>query len=268
MRSGGRDRFAPPHRWNAAPVGHAGSAQEREADRLAAQVLAGRSPSSRPREPAAGGLQGGTPAEGRPLDNETRSFFETRFGHDFGRVRVHFGGAATEAADELGASAFTFGHDVVLRDAGEASLGSARDPRFLAHELAHVVQEGQASGPGRMIRRKVIDTGKHPTGPGPTDYAATLHDYLLYLHSMKGAQGPQPGFNPYVVPTIEQVIGEITASPEFRDQVADAYKRMYYRDVVRDIIRYSTEDERDRLMRPFVSGKGDFPEPSKDKAVV
>ncbi|HYE14411.1 MAG TPA: DUF4157 domain-containing protein, partial [Pyrinomonadaceae bacterium] len=46
---------------------------------------------------------------GRPLDAETLSFMETRFGHDFGGVRVHTGERAAESARSLGARAYTVG---------------------------------------------------------------------------------------------------------------------------------------------------------------
>ena len=35
---------------------------------------------------------------GRPLDAATRAFFEPRFGHDFGKVRVHSDAEAAESA--------------------------------------------------------------------------------------------------------------------------------------------------------------------------
>jgi hypothetical protein len=199
------------------------------------------------------------------LDGHTREFFESRFGHDFGRVRVHAGEEAAATARELDAEAFTLGRDVFVRDAKDARLG-AGDPEVLAHELAHVLQAAEGRAPASLVQRKVDPNA--PRGPGAVDYAATFRAYLLYLHSMKNAQGPQPGFNPYIVPTIDEVLSAITVSREFRDKVQDAYRRMYDRDIVGDIVRYSTPEEMDRLMRPFISGPGDFPEPSKDKAVA
>lgn len=263
-----------------AVVGRKHGVHEREADSMAARALGGRSLARR--EPMSAPQAAGP--GGKPLDARSREFFEGRFGHDFSRVRVHVGEPAAQAARELDAQAFTFGRDVFLRDVRDASIASG-DPRLLAHELAHVVQAGEsrpfaaavhggspvsssASAPGFVIQRKIVDP-RVPHGPGPGEYAETFRAYLLYLHSMKKAQGPQPAFNPYIIPTIEEVLDAITVSPEFRDQVADAYDRMYDKDLVEDIIRFSTEDERDRLFRPFVSGPGDFfPERSKDKAVV
>src|SRR5215470_10447500 len=53
-----------------------------------------------------------TPGIGRPLDAGTRGFMESRFGHDFGAVRVHTDARSAQAATELGALAYTVGNDV------------------------------------------------------------------------------------------------------------------------------------------------------------
>lgn len=65
---------------------------------------------------------------------------EERFGHDFSKVRVHHDPAAAAAA---GAHAYTVGEQIV---AGAAGL----DRRLLAHELAHVVQQGGAVEPAQV----------------------------------------------------------------------------------------------------------------------
>jgi Domain of unknown function (DUF4157) len=77
---------------------------------------------------------------GRPLDPATRAFFETRFGHDFSQVRVHTGPQAAESAGAAEALAYTAGHHVVF-GAGQYSPNSARGRKLLAHELAHTVQQ-------------------------------------------------------------------------------------------------------------------------------
>ena len=77
---------------------------------------------------------------GAPLDASTRSDFEQRFSVDFSRVRVHAGASASAAADSLGAIAYTVGRHVVL--GAQSHPGTAAGHRTLAHELAHVVQQG------------------------------------------------------------------------------------------------------------------------------
>jgi hypothetical protein len=84
-------------------------------------------------------LRGG----GTPLSREARAFMEPRFGYDFSQVRVHTGPRAAETAQALNARAFTLGHDIAF-GSGEYSPGTDAGRRLLAHELMHVVQQGQA----------------------------------------------------------------------------------------------------------------------------
>jgi len=128
---------------------------EREADRAAEQVM--RMPDSGMQWQEGGGPRparssgwdraaGGSPTgSSQPLPRSVRSFFEPRFGHDFSRVRVHADQRAAESARVLRANAYTVGHDLVF-GAGQYAPGSTRGRRLLAHELAHVVQQG---GPQR-----------------------------------------------------------------------------------------------------------------------
>lgn len=78
---------------------------------------------------------------GRPLPADTRRFFEFRMGQDFGAVRIHHDRPAMQAADAIGARAFTMGRNIVFA-AGEYAPDSLAGRRLLAHELAHVVQQG------------------------------------------------------------------------------------------------------------------------------
>jgi hypothetical protein len=81
---------------------------------------------------------------GRPLDRETRAFFEPRFGHDFSRVRVHSDAQAGESARAVNALAYTVGHDIVF-DTGKFAPHSVHGKHLLAHELTHVVQQQNSS---------------------------------------------------------------------------------------------------------------------------
>ena len=78
---------------------------------------------------------------GRPLDPATRTFMESRFGHDFGQVRVHADRRAAESARAVNALAYTVGRDVVF-GAGQFSSETSQGRELLAHELTHVVQQG------------------------------------------------------------------------------------------------------------------------------
>lgn len=73
---------------------------ERAADRAAADVLREHPPDLVRSGPA--------------LHLVTRTFMETRFLHDFSRVRVHADAAAAESAHALNALAYTSGTDIFL----------------------------------------------------------------------------------------------------------------------------------------------------------
>jgi Domain of unknown function (DUF4157) len=79
-------------------------------------------------------------SNGQPLHAATRVFMETRFGHDFGRVRIHIDAAAARSARMVNARAYTVGRDVVF-DEGFYRPESPAGRALLAHELAHVVQQ-------------------------------------------------------------------------------------------------------------------------------
>jgi hypothetical protein len=83
-------------------------------------------------------------ASGRPLDEDTRDFMESRFSADFSDVRVHTGGRAADSAKAVQAHAYTVGNDVVF-GSGQYAPETDSGKRMLAHELTHVVQ--QRSGP-------------------------------------------------------------------------------------------------------------------------
>jgi hypothetical protein len=88
-------------------------------------------------------------SSGRPMDMASRGFFESRFSHDFGNVRIHSDARAQASAAAVNARAYTVGDDIVLGRGADACAASGR--RLMAHELAHVVQqEGAASAGGGL----------------------------------------------------------------------------------------------------------------------
>jgi hypothetical protein len=82
---------------------------------------------------------------GEPLGPSLRTYFEPRFGRDFGAVRTHTGPVADETSRALGARAYTFGSNIAFRQ-GAFSPESDDGRRLLAHELTHVIQQSGASG--------------------------------------------------------------------------------------------------------------------------
>jgi hypothetical protein len=79
--------------------------------------------------------------EGRPLEGSVRSHMESAFGMDFSHVRTHTDTTAAGLSDSLNARAFTVGEHVAF-GAGEYQPGTMIGDALMAHELAHVVQQG------------------------------------------------------------------------------------------------------------------------------
>lgn len=95
---------------------------------------------------------------GSPLDSSTRAFFESRFGHDFSRVRVHHDAAAQHSARDVSAQAYTVGGDIVF-GAGRFRPETHEGRLLLAHELTHVVQQSAAEPLAR------VSVGHAPSQP-------------------------------------------------------------------------------------------------------
>jgi hypothetical protein len=76
---------------------------------------------------------------------------ESRFGHDFGQVRVHTDERAALSAKSIQALAYTAGHDIVF-GTGQYAAHTERGKRLLAHELAHVVQQRAGEQRGKISR--------------------------------------------------------------------------------------------------------------------
>lgn len=90
-------------------------------------------------------------AGGEPLPRETRALLGPRLGHDFGAVRVHADAQAGESARAVNALAYTVGRHVVFAP-GQYAPGTHAGRRLLAHELAHVVQQGgREPSPGTRV---------------------------------------------------------------------------------------------------------------------
>jgi hypothetical protein len=165
-------------------ISQPGDVHEEEADRIADQVM--RMPEPAPERICVGCESGATPCpaceekatvaqrkadhdghaksdsaparfveslgSGRPLDPDTRAFFEPRFGTDFSHVRVHTDALAAESARAFTARAYTVGRDLVF-GAGQYAPRSNEGRRLLSHELTHVVQ--QANGRELLLQRQL-----------------------------------------------------------------------------------------------------------------
>jgi uncharacterized protein DUF4157 len=91
-------------------------------------------------------------SSGQPLDLQTRSFMENRFGADLSDVRIHSDTQAASLANRISAEAFTLGRNIVFA-ANTYRPNTHAGRKLLAHELTHVLQQ---SGPQRSPASNTI----------------------------------------------------------------------------------------------------------------
>ena len=172
----------------------AASEEEMEEEEIQAKAAPGGSRTVTPLMAAnINALRGG----GQPLPETTRSFFEARFGVDFGQVRVHTGPRAMETARGVSARAYTIGRDIVF-GSGQYALESVPGKKLLAHELTHTLQQKAAeklpNSAGTFIQRSEKETKqlcprywKYNTKKKFKDYncAGLSHRTYVYIDPIK-----------------------------------------------------------------------------------
>lgn len=208
-------------------VGAANDQYEQEADRVAAQVMnphtsttpntQGAVPgtdtqrSSTPSSTGGGSFQASSGVEssvmnekgsGSPLPADTLSFMETRFGADFGKVRVHTGGEAPQLNRALQAEAFTHGNDIYFGH-GKYDPQSSSGKQLLAHELTHVVQQ---TGAGQIHRKAEAGVEVHNHLPANRISTKKQKMYLDFVRMKR--QDPQ----------FSKIIGSIIGSKKLKQK--------------------------------------------------
>lgn len=97
-------------------------------------------------------------AGGEPLAPSLRDYFEPRLGRDLSDVRIHSGAESAAYNRHVNAYAFTYGNHVWL-GAGQRPAADF----VLAHELAHVVQQGGAQPlPAAALQGQTDSGGANP----------------------------------------------------------------------------------------------------------
>jgi hypothetical protein len=142
-------------------ISQPGDPAEIEADRIADQVLAGKPVSAANQAASESAPQAqrhadlsGERVESMPetvgrvlsrsggrMEPSLKDDMEQRFGRDFSQVNMHFGSEAESSARDVGADAYTVGSNIVF-GAGKYAPDTAGGKHLIAHELAHVVQQG------------------------------------------------------------------------------------------------------------------------------
>ncbi len=82
-------------------------------------------------------------ASGSPLPAPVRGFMESRFGADFGDIRIHTDEQAARRNRELHSHAFTIGNQIHF-GRNRFEPGTERGRELIAHELTHTIQQGAA----------------------------------------------------------------------------------------------------------------------------
>lgn len=107
---------------------------------------------------------------GQQLDAGTRNFMESRFGYDFGNVLIHNNALAYQSSKDINALSYTHGNHVVFAE-GQYQPNTNRGKQLLAHELTHVIQQGDVIRPYRTSpskdktkdKKKSFNFGKNDT---------------------------------------------------------------------------------------------------------
>jgi hypothetical protein len=89
---------------------------------------------------------------GHSLDGSVKAQMEEAYGVSFSGVRVHTDAKAQELSGNLNARAFTIGNEIAF-GAGEYQPGTLIGDALIAHELAHVVQQGGGSAPVEQMQK-------------------------------------------------------------------------------------------------------------------
>lgn len=110
--------------------------------------------------------------KGHPLEPPVRREMERGFGARFEQVRIHTDAEAGDLASALRARAFTEGQEVFFAP-GEYQPGTPAGQRTLAHELAHVVQQGGGIHP-QMIIGSAHDPAEQEADDAAQQVVATL----------------------------------------------------------------------------------------------
>lgn len=131
---------------------------------------------------------------GHPLDPATRAEMEPPFGQDFSQVRVHTDAKAAESARAVDALAYTVGRDVVF-GSGYFRPAAQDGRQLLAHELAHVVQQGRSArvaGVGAGAEQEADRAAARMVSGAPVGRLTAVAPALQRQHAGAAAHGKHP----------------------------------------------------------------------------
>jgi hypothetical protein len=142
---------------------------------------------------------------GQPLDQAAPAYFESRFRHDFGHVRVHTDAKAAESTHAISALAYTLRRDVVFGAGGyRPETGEGR--RLIAHKLAHVVQQSAGD-----LSQTVPDDTRVST---PSDALEQEADRFVATAAEPGSTAPMMARQPALSPSPPMVARATVFHPD------------------------------------------------------
>ncbi|MBE9180040.1 DUF4157 domain-containing protein [Oculatella sp. LEGE 06141] len=139
---------------------------------------------------------------GQPLETSSRQFMESRFGQDFSNVRVHTDTKAAASANAVKALAYTVGHHVVFA-AGQHTPTTTGGQHLLAHELAHVLQQGTLH-----TSTSTIDFANDSSSAEAN--ADAVADAVLASHPIGGIVPSRPTIHRRAAPYIKKITVHLT----------------------------------------------------------
>ena len=144
------------------------------------------------------------PSKGSPLPNDSRNFFESRFGYDFSDVKIHNDADAAQSSQSVNALAYTVGNNIVFNQ-NQFSPNSDSGKKLLAHELTHVVQQTNARHP--VVQKQAAS--KNVGAPQPLRFDVLGSDYGVDK-SFAQAAALEPGIDLHIT-SLPDLVGQLNA---------------------------------------------------------
>jgi outer membrane protein OmpA-like peptidoglycan-associated protein len=227
---------------------------------------------------------------GHPLNDESRSFMESRFGYNFSNIRIHDDSKAAKSAESINAKAYTHGSSIVLNK--NINHNSHAGQHLLAHELSHVIQQSGGGVENNVVQRQPLSPDKGDTAVPAVDLRDTASPLLA--SALGSAEISRFKLGSYELPkegkdtlrySAKQILFFLSKFPRssvnikgFTDKVGDGESNMTLgqerADAVKDFLRQ--EGVPDEIMtteskgenEPAVQTKDDIPEPRNRRVQI
>lgn len=242
-------------------VYHQNDRYEQEADRVADQVMRMPAPQTRPACPCGGWcprckkddtghnptnqhanvlqlsdareasvppvVQAVLSSSGRPLDPQTQTVMESRFGHDFSHIRLHTDKNAAESARSISARAYTVGSDIVF-GRGNYRPGTNEGDRLIAHELTHVLQQRASTplpqvlqAPVKAVATPSIRIDRNPSIPDFVGIARRLNTAMSGMGTDEAA--------------VFSALRDLRGDPQAGEELKRVYQNLFGRNLQTEI---------------------------------